>query len=293
MTTYHLLLAVFFTKSLAQEYVTFIEGHADSKIILSAPHGGSLIPEGSQAREAGCMGPEGCIYTFNCGEIDPTNCGVTTVKDLNTAELAIELREFLCDISVCPALVMNNLHRTRLDPNREINEAAFGVPEMEEAYNDYMGYLEEAQTSLKTRGLVLDLHGHGHAIQRAELGYLILASQLNNDDLDPSDSSIQRLYEDHQVSFEEMLRGETSLGGYMEAAGLAAIPTPLDPKPLNDAYFTGGYITRYYGSRYDSSTAPTDAIQIECSSDQRSDEERPEFVEALGGAVVDFVQQYY
>ena len=63
-------------------------------------------------------------------------CSVVTVKDISTKELTLSLRENLHKIfNEYPFTVINELHRRKLDPNREIGQAAFGVKEAEDAWN--------------------------------------------------------------------------------------------------------------------------------------------------------------
>jgi len=62
----------------------------------------------------------------------------------------------------------------------QVNEATFGVPEVVEAWNYYHGLLEEARQNQTTQALVLDIHGHGHAVDWAELGYLVAGYNLDS-----------------------------------------------------------------------------------------------------------------
>lgn len=205
----------------------------------------------------------------------------------------MELRDEICRITggQCPAVILSNLHRSRLDPNREVNEATFNVEEMVEAYNEYMGSIEAAQSEIQIgRGLLLDIHGHGHAIQRAELGYTVTAERLNNDDLDYRYSSIKQLYLDHEpISFDELLRGSLSYGKMLEDEHFDCIPCPKYPKPSGDPYFTGGYITQRFSSRDDPDSV-TDAIQIESARSDR--ENRTEYVAALARVTKLFMETY-
>ena len=85
-----------------------------------------------------------------------------------------------------PHLVINHLHRKKLDANRDIGEAALGNAIAEEAFNEFHQCINEAKETIKAddcvdgTGLFLDIHGHGHPNNWAELGKLsaeVLPSQ--------------------------------------------------------------------------------------------------------------------
>lgn len=220
-------------------YVEYLAGN--SPVILSAPHGGDLrpseIPDRSQDR---------------CGG------STRTGADLHTRELALELRdEFFERFGAYPHLVINHLHRGKLDANREIGEAACGDPEAENAWREFHAFLGLARSAVleeSGRGWYMDLHGHGHEIQRLELGYLLHGEQLDLPDatLDGNgafeDTSSVRTVseEDEGSSFSELLRGATSLGTLYAEHGFPAVPSASDPGPRAAPYFAGGYNTERY-----------------------------------------------
>ena len=57
-----------------QEYIEYIPGHSDSRIILSAPHGGSLKPDDLPTRDFGCYVDEKCVWSHDCGTKDEKKC---------------------------------------------------------------------------------------------------------------------------------------------------------------------------------------------------------------------------
>ena len=73
-------------------------------------------------------------------------------------------------------MVINNLHRNKLDANREIGEATLGDSTAEMAFNEFHQCIEEAKAAIEAdtcvngSGLFLDMHGHGHPNNWAELG---------------------------------------------------------------------------------------------------------------------------
>ena len=226
-----------------------------------------------------------------------SRCAVTTVRDLNTSELTTELRQALCNRfgGRCPAAVISLLHRRELDPNREVNEATFGVPLAVEVYNLYHGHITAERTAIENngqRGLYIDIHGHGHTIQRAELGYLVSASQLNSDNpIGPSQTSIRAIGEYVGGDFEQLLRkGSSSFGALMEAEGFGAVPSPSKIRPGRSPYFSGGYSTQVHGSR---DGGHVDAIQIEVPSSFREQPTRDRYVNALVNVIQNYLALNY
>lgn len=224
-------------------YVEYIPGTLP--LILAAPHGGALTP----------------------AEIPDRTWG-TTVTDSHTEPLARELADALMALTgERPHLVISHLRRTKLDPNREAVEAAQGNVFAEWAWTEFHGFIEAARdavTAAHGSALFLDLHGHGHAVQRVELGYLLSAADLGLPDgeLDAlaSRSSIAALAASSGTALSALVRGEWSLGGLMMAGGIPAVPSPGDPAPGPDPYFSGGYSTAVHGSRDGGSVS---AIQLE------------------------------
>ena len=80
-----------------------------------------------------------------------------------------------------PHLVINRLRRTKLDANRDLFEAALGNPDAINAWYAFHRFIDSAKMQVfnqSGKGLLIDLHGHGHGIQRLELGYLLSGSNL-------------------------------------------------------------------------------------------------------------------
>lgn len=191
--------------------------------MFAAPHGGHLTPSAI---------PERSEQT--CGSDD-----FVTVKDLNTAELAEEIQSVFYErTGRYPHVVINRLHRNRLDANRDIDVAACGDSSAELAWNEF-----------------IDLHGHGHDIQRLELGYALTGEtlRLSDDELDADpqyeqSSSFRTFSEESPLSFTDLLRGPTSLGTLFEDRDVRATPSQQDPAPApSEPFFSGGYNTREHG----------------------------------------------
>jgi len=257
-------------------YVEYVEGNLP--IILAAPHGGRRIPATIPRR------------TF----------GVLT-RDRRTQPLARQIaRELLLLTGRRPHLILSHLDRSRLDPNREIKEAAQGNKEAEQAWREFHAYITQAKATVTRqwkRGLFLDIHGHGHSIQRVELGYL-----LSSQDLQKSDSSLRKTsYRDRSSirslaslpgkDFPSLLRGKDSLGGLLQALSIRGVPSPGDPNPGSNPYFRGGYDTRRHGSRDGGSI---DAIQLEHPwSLRKTKDTRNPYAKKLAKVLLSFMARHY
>jgi hypothetical protein len=121
------------------------------------------------------------------------------------------------------------------------------------------------------KGMYVDIHGHGHEIQRLELGYLLSASNLFLPDsqLNTSTyinfSSIRALASTASTDFTSLLRGNKSLGALFENYGISAVPSSSQPDPgVGNPYFSGGYGTQRHGS---SGGGVIDGVQIEAYRD--------------------------
>lgn len=135
-----------------KHYIEYIPGTLP--LVIGAPHGGNLKPSSIPDR------------TF--GVVD---------QDASTQEMARMLREALLKkTGGAPAMVISLLHRSKLDPNREIKEAAQDQPEAEKAWKDWQAFIVKAKARVMEQfgvGLYIDLHGQRHPEGRIELGYMI------------------------------------------------------------------------------------------------------------------------
>mmetsp|Transcript_21936 Transcript_21936/g.46300 ORF Transcript_21936/g.46300 Transcript_21936/m.46300 type:complete len:397 (-) Transcript_21936:145-1335(-) len=104
-------------------------------LVISAPHGGDLKP--AYIADRATSGPY-------C----PSTC--KTAKDSYTKEISELLQEkFIQNYCKVPFLVINHLHRSKLDANREISEAAQGVALAAEAWMKFHTYISMAQVELR------------------------------------------------------------------------------------------------------------------------------------------------
>lgn len=244
-------------------------------IILSAPHGGSLRP----------------------GEIPDRTYGVTGA-DSNTEDLTRRTADALETLTgKRPHLLIMRLHRSKLDANREIVEAAQGSAIAERAWNEYHLWIETAGKLVAEehgRGFYIDMHGHGHAIPRLEIGYLLTSTDLAQSDAYLNQagyinkSSIRTLANESKLTLAELIRGQNSFGEMLVRKGYPSVPSASDPHPAGEPYFNGGYSTIRHASR---GGGPIDGLQIEHHSAGVRDSaaNRAAFARALAETIVEFM----
>lgn len=252
------------------QYIEYIPG--DLPLVVCSPHGGRLTPEEIPDRTKGVVQP-----------------------DVNTQDLA---RTFAAAVHARTGkhmhLIISNLHRKELDPNREIEEAAQGSPIAEKAWNEYHGFIAQAcAATVKQYGVAffIDLHGQSHPDVRIELGYQHSAKDLAGSDEQLNGpaylakSSIQLIAKRSDEPYSQLLSGPNSLGALLEKKGFFAAPSPRMPSP-QEPFFTGGYTVRRYCLAKDHVTG----LQIETYKPKLRDtkESRQKFAEAL----VDVLAEY-
>jgi len=255
--------------------VAYLPG--DAPLLLAAPHGGDLEPP----------------------ELGYRSHGVRT-RDRGTLELAQEVVAAFEELTGArPHLITCHLHRKKLDANRELDEAAQGDPGAERAWREYHARIEEASVRVTRdhgQGLFVDVHGHAHALERVELGYLLDSRALALSDRALDDSvelaercSLRRLTSSSKLS--QLVRGPRSLGAELERAGFASVPSPVHPGPDGQPYFSGGYSTARHGSR---DGGRVDAIQLEAPRRLRLDAgRRRAFARATARALVAWLEQHH
>ena len=261
------------------QYIEYIAG--DLPIIISASHGGYLEPS----------------------EIPERTCGDQVETDERTQELTREVSTYIQqETGKCPHIVINKLHRSRLDANRDIGEAACGNSISEQAWREYHDFIDAAKATATTqygKGLYLDFHSNIDYDGRwVELGFLLYSTDLTKSDtaLNASKykdkSSVKSLAYTPGLYFPEIIRGQTSLGGLLQRQGYKAIPSPAYPDftSSSDEYLNGGYNTARHGSREGGSV---DGIQVESFTEFLQDDMRAAYVQALAESVMTFVETQY
>jgi hypothetical protein len=261
----------------ANGWIEYVPG--DAPLIIVAPHGGRLKPFRLPERKC-----EACL-----GGIDS-----------HTQELArLVADSFATRTGHRPHLVLNLLQRSKLDANRDMLEATARNHVLEPTWHWLHASIDSAKAAAirqAGRGLVIDLHGHAHKVDRVEVGYLLAAHTFRqNDDAIIAEalglgSSISSIAANSRTgdSFAAMHNGPNSLGGLLAAAGLPAVPSPADraPEPA-DEYFTGAYNTYRHGS---AKGGPIDAMQVEMSVDVIGD--KPQNLERAAGIVATALAAY-
>ena len=264
-------------------WLEYVPGNAP--LVIIAPHGGSLAPSALPDRVcAGCV----------------------TVNDANTQELAREIiAAFERRTGAKAHLVVNRLSRRKFDANRDMGEATGGTIALQKPWAWLHAAVDSAKditTKRHGRGLVIDLHGHAHAVARLELGYLLSESELRQSDatLTASStmlrSSIAKLSTDSRSTTDRgvpMLRGPFSLGTLLASAGFPSVPSAQDPAPkVGEEYFNGGFNTQRHGSVQGGAL---DAIQIECNFAGVRDapNSRAAFATALANALAIYFERHY
>ncbi len=225
-------------------------------IIISVPHGGNLTPAGIP---------------------DRTCNNAVTVTDMNTIELAQQIDSAFVIATGChPHIIYNNLHRSKLDCNRNLADGACGNTTAENAWNEFHNFINMAQYGAEIqysgKAFYIDLHGHGNPIQRLELGYLLYDNELAYSDsiLNTSQyvsySTIQDLVSTNTngSTHAELLRGNNALGTLFGNAGYPSVPSMQIPFPgTTTNYFSGGYNVANHTSYAINNTV--NGVQMECN----------------------------
>tara|TARA_S200000501_G_scaffold368078_1_gene405416 strand:+ start:171 stop:1151 length:981 start_codon:yes stop_codon:yes gene_type:complete len=260
-----------------KSYVTYYPGNIP--VILSIPHGGDISPS----------------------EIGNRTYGVS-VTDSNTIELGIAIRNyFYSNYNIRPYVIINNLKRTKLDANREINEAAQGNIFAERAFDEFHFYINSAREEIISKystGFLFDIHGHGvnpdgFYDMRTWIGYLLSADQLDNSDsyidqnISIDNTSIYNIANSSTETLSEILRGPNSLGSFFENNLYTALPSSNSPSPEGMRYFSGGFNTSLYGKDRNFNF---NAIQLEFPFPDLRD--TPESRNSFASAFVNLVQKY-
>jgi len=307
LAIFNLIFSVFSdTPAPENKYLTYIQG--DINIIISVPHGGQkeyktneTIPD----RKPGCKDEAGnCHFgeenkTMNCKNVNDNVCPIRDGADMRSELIARSVYDkFVINTGKKPSFIKSELHRKRLDPNREVKEAAQGNATAIEVYNAFHDSIKHAIKNFDGKpGFLLDFHGYGDKVRQQNstmLGYLINSTDLNAGNYSKEMVSVKALIERTNLSIDEILFGDdTSFGSLFEDSDYKALPSPRQHSPDGDKYFNGGFITETYGSRDEGNV---DAIQLEFPSwvrTQASNETRDKFCEELAKNIYKFYQLYY
>lgn len=229
-------------------------------VVISVPHGGSLEPNFISDRTASHS---------SCPE-----SGCSLIADTNSLQMVMALmKSFQDNYCKVPYVVINNLHRRKLDANRAIGEAAQGDTIAEGAWLSFHNFIQDAQMQVidtfgtvtnevgieGAKGLFLDLHGYqgdwkdGEGGKFIQWGYRLGSTSLDPetycplDDRSPfSTSTVGTLSHARFLpsqSYECLVRGPGSLGSRVSSlldpsmglcgAGLPSMDFP-SPKAVQE-----------------------------------------------------------
>lgn len=265
-------------------YLNYTEYHVGNiNIMISIPHDGYLKPRNIPDRTSTDAG----IIDYNTWKLG------TTIVD--------ELVKLFKPENKMPHLVVNNLHRIKLDPNRNDIECCSGINnDGYRAYVEYHGFIKKFEYDFMElnakgykQGLLIDLHGQSHIEDWVELGYLLIESELDRPMLNnPMDSSVRLLDATSPYSFDNLIRGSVSLGGILQTEfGVKTVPSPAHKSPGDGNYFTGGFITRTYGS-INCKRSRINAIQLEASYDMRDNTQIANSARIFSKAIYDYYYKH-
>jgi len=280
-------------------------------LIISVPHGGEMkppfIPDRvkqvvttpvSNRKEVEAVSNENLAKKEVEDHDDDTSNRITFAADIWTQEIAkVLMKEYNTLTGKNPYLVMANLHRSKMDPNRPVGQAAQGNELSQMVYREYHGFLAAARADIGGPGLLIDLHGQNHHQNSVEIGYLYKKSELNRGDYFSSVPGIRSLLERSGLTPASLLLGEMSMGALLERSGYRAVPSPRQTCPGEDRYYKGGYICQTHGSRDTEICANgIDAIQIEVPAEIRhegGEKLRTKFSKDFAKILSVFMDTYY
>ena len=139
--------------------------------------------------------------------------------------------------------------------------------------------------------LLIDVSGHTHYEEWVELGYTLKGKTLDNGNYDYSQVSISSLYNTttHNLTIQEMLSGNNSLGALLEMEGYKTVPSPEFPSPDGRRYLRGGYTVQ----KYNNNVTATLSIAVPQSLRVKKQGEGPQFIHHLGNALLHFLSIHY
>lgn len=262
------------------QFFTYEEGNFP--LILVSSHGGQEKPD--------------WIPTRTCPD-------AVNVEDANTLSLTQQIKKELESLGYKPYIVINHLHRQKMDANRSRSMSTCGDRLAMESWDLFHQMISKAREDVASKygkGLLIDIHGHGHSIQQLELGYLLYEDELDlpdsmlNKDEFIAFSSIKNLAFENlkRLSHAQLLRGGQSLGDLFYDRFYPSVPSTKKTSPRLEPYFSGGYITANYSSY---KSGKVDAVQIECNFEGVRDNEQniKKFSKVTAEVIVEFLRLHY
>ena len=132
----------------SSSYVEYI--HGDTNLIFSVPHDGNINLTSIPVRKNGCKNLDGiCVYPGNDKCHPKDVCKVVTGADLNSLGIARAVfASYVTSTGRTPHMIISHLHRSRLDPNRPVDQAAQGQEEAIAAYEAFHESIKHAHAVL-------------------------------------------------------------------------------------------------------------------------------------------------
>uniref|UniRef100_A0A7M5XCK0 Uncharacterized protein n=1 Tax=Clytia hemisphaerica TaxID=252671 RepID=A0A7M5XCK0_9CNID len=280
-----------------EPFCEYTEGDCQSRIVINSPHGGDLQPPDVPERDGGCFVDGKCKWEHFCSPKNVKKCpGIVEVtNDDHTQTITRYIVNFIKDLTGArPHFTRNNLHRSRIDANREIHESTYDFPSMVETYGEYHEIIQKACDKIQGPGIFIDMHGHtGQDFTNPffVLGYNIEQVDFANETLtDSSECTIKNLIKRSESSMEEIIRGEKSLGYFLADKGYTRVmPSPAVKDPSKYmGYFKGGYNVQKYGSI---DGGEIDAIQIEIHAYYNN--EKKKVAKIIAESIIEWTNLHY
>ena len=245
--------------------------YGNMPLVITVPHGGLISPD----------------------SIPDRSCpNITTAVDIYTLEMAAAIDSIAkADYGVQPYFITTSLKRIKIDQNRSIDEATCSNPAKADYWYSFHNYTDSCIKKILAKYpscLYVDLHAHGHTIQRLELGYLISASQLNvPSSINSNSTSFKYLFTANPtLTMQQILTGPNAFGSLMAQQGYPSVPSNAMVAPaIGDQYFDGGYNTARY-----TALNKVFGLQIESNYDgvRASANQRVAFAKAFMNAVMQY-----
>lgn len=207
------------------EYISYFPGNYN--ILVAAPHGGSLKPSNIPDRKTG-----------------------TKVRDTYSKTLAEEIYR-LGKQDKTPHTILSNIHRCKVDLNREIKEGAQESKRAQAIWNEWNDVIKTAIKNIGGKMLYVDIHSHNDN-DTFQLGYNLNIQQYL-ELMKAKKTSAKSTLDSLSPNKYDMIFGRFSLKKSLEKDGYKVYtPTP------GEVYFNGGKNIETYNGK------GIGAIQIEC-----------------------------
>ena len=218
-------------------------------------------------------------------------------------DIAFQIENELNKMGYQPFIVYAKIHRIKLDLNRSLRTSHCEDDtsnELWQLFHDQIITFRQEIINEYNRGLLIDIHGHGHPIQRIELGYLLTSQklrELSSDEtgIQHNETSINSLIENHPENKKlgDLLFGDDALGSLLSKNGFPSVPSSTEHAPQSgEPFFSGGTNTKNYGSKYQNGV---DAIQLELNRNgvRQNSEDRERFSKVFAKILIDYMKFHY